>query len=221
MMRAFSFQVTVLLVLILALSACTPATPSVVVPSTQTPAALPTDPPVPTHTPAPTLPTDLPRPTLTSTPTKAPLSFSPASYKDDTAGFELDYPSGWTLKPKTIIGSRGSQAQLFSPGSSAETLAAGGTRIGITIYQWDPKNDLASYATHRRTAWDASGMTLVSQAGFDLQDGRKAMSFVLQSPDKSQVFFLFTTVGQDYLEISGEGNLALAEEIARTMRPLN
>ena len=47
------------------------------------------------------------------------------------------------------------------------------------------------------------------------------MSFVLQSPDKSQVFFLFTTLGQDYLEISGEGNLALVEEIARTMRPLN
>jgi hypothetical protein len=212
---------TVLLVLILALSACTPATPSAVAPSTQTPAALPTDLPVPTHTSAPTLPTDLPRPTLTPTPTKLPLSFNPVSYKDDTAGFELDYPSSWTLKPKTVIGSRGSQAQLFSPGSSAETLAAGGTRIGITIYQWDPKNDLASFATHRRGAWDASGLTLVSQASFDLHDGCKAMSFVVQSPDKSQAFFLFTTVGQDYLEISGEGNLALAEEIARTFRPLN
>ena len=55
----------------------------------------------------------------------------------------------------------------------------------------------------------------------DLAGGRKQMSFTVQGPDKLQSFFLFTTVGENYLQIAGDGELALIEEIARTMRPLN
>ena len=80
---------------------------------------------------------------------------------------------------------------------------------------------LAAFAAHRLSAWDASSFTLVSQTVMDLVDGRKATSFVVQSPEKLQVFFLITTVGEDYLEISGEGDLALAQEIALSLRPLN
>jgi hypothetical protein len=169
------------------------------------------------HAPEPTLEA---LPTQTSSPTAPPLSFTPNTYRDDVNGFELDYPAGWTIVPDAVIGSRGSQAQLLSPGSTAETLAEGGSRVSITIYQWDPKHDLAAFVTQRRTAWDGGGSKVLTESEGDLVDGRKAMDFVVQAPDGLQAFFLFTTLGERYLQIAGEGNLALVAEIANTFRPL-
>jgi hypothetical protein len=42
----------------------------------------------------------------------------------------------------------------------------------------------------------------------------------VQGPDKAQAFILLTTVGENYLKVSGEGNLTLIEEIARTLQPM-
>jgi hypothetical protein len=207
--------------LILVLSACGPAAsgvdeqPAVHTPTEGTITNIPT---LPTNT---AEPTRTPRLTSAPEPTGAPqLSFVAASYKDETAGFKLDYPADWTLQPKSTIGPRGSQALLLSPGTTQETLPAGGSRIAITVYQWDPRNDLAAYLTHRKTAWTDSGSTIISEEAFELADGRQAVNFVLQGPDKAQSFILLTTVGEDYLQVSGEGNLALIEEIARTLQPL-
>ncbi len=167
-----------------------------------------------------TVPVLPPSPTPTAAPTAVPLSFTPATYKAEAHGFELDYPSDWTAVPISVIGSRGSSGGMYSPGASAETLPEGGSRVGVTVYLWDPKNDLAAYVEHRKTAWDAGSSSIVKESSGDLLDGRKYMSYVVQAPDNRQAFFLFTTLGENYLEISGEGNLALVEEIAHTTRPL-
>lgn len=167
------------------------------------------------------VPTSLPTATVQPEPTKVQHSFTTATYKDETNGFEVDYPSDWTLIPNKQIGSRASTAQLFSPGSTAEKLLDGGTRLGITVYLWDPKSDLAAYAAHRKTAWESGGSSIIAETSGNLAGGRKQMSFTVQSPDKLQAYFLFTTVGENYLEIAGDGNLALIEEIAQTLRPLN
>lgn len=160
-------------------------------------------------------------PTATLPPTVVPLSFVPAVYKAQAEGLALDYPADWTATPISQVGSRGSQGQLLSPGTTAESLPKGGTRVGITVNLWDPKNDLAAYVTHRRSAWDASGSKIVKESSGDLTNGRKYMSFIIHATDGFQSFFLFTTLGEKYLEISGEGNLALVEEIAHSMRPLH
>ena len=194
-------------ILVIVLAACAPT-------SSPTNPALPS----PTHSASPT---SLAVATVQPKPTQAPRSFAATTYKDETSGFKVDYPLGWTLAPKTRLGSRGEAAQLFSPGTTAEKLLPGGTRLGITMYQWDPKGDLAAYATHRKTAWESGGSSIVSTTSGDLVDGRKQMSFTIQGPDKMKAFFLLTTVGEQYLEIAGDGNLALIEEIAQTMRPLN
>ena len=162
----------------------------------------------------------VPSPTPTLAPTAVPLSFKASTYTDEAEGFELDYPSNWTATPSIQIGSRGASAQLFSPGTTAETMLPGGSRVSVTVYLWDPKGDLASYATHRREAWDASGSTVLKESSGDLMDGRKYKSYVVESAQKEQTFFLFTTLGEKYLEIAGDGDLALIEEIAHTMRPL-
>src|SRR5512138_1257403 len=192
-------------------AACAPATPAPAVPTLlDLPTAAPTS-----ETVATVEPTAQAQATAPAAPS---LSFTPAVYQIPTEGIELDYPSDWTTVPVDVVGSRGSQGQLFSPGSSADTLAEGGSRMAVTVYQWDPKNSLNEFVTQRKTAWEASGFTIVKDQPGNLQDGRPYSSFVIQTPDNHQAFFLFATLGEKYLEVSGEGNLALVEEIARTVR---
>jgi hypothetical protein len=165
------------------------------------------------------IPTYFPTATMPPEPTATQISFASKIYKDEANGFELDYPAAWSLIPNQQIGSRGATVQIFSPGTSAETLLPGGTRLSITVYAWDPKSDLASYVTHRKSAWDGSSARVIMEAKGDLADGRKEMHFIVEAADKLQSFFMFTTVGEKYLEIAGDGDLALIEEIARTLRP--
>ncbi len=161
--------------------------------------------------------TDVPAPAAATAPA---LSFVPATYQDQANGFELEYPADWTSSPNTQIGSRGSQALLLSPGASAENLPDGATRITITIYQWDPKGDLTAYADHRKSAWEGSLSTVEQQLEGDLPGGRAAVDFVVRGPDGATTFVLLTTLGEQYLEIAGEGDLALVQEVAHTLRPL-
>jgi hypothetical protein len=205
-MKSASFRSLILLICVLILAACAPA-------------AAETMPAAPTAA-VPTIRIVISSPTPTPEPTTVPLSFTPATYKVESEGFELDYPADWTSVPFNQVGSRGSQGLLLSPGTTAEMIPAGGSRVSLTVYLWDPKNDLAAYAAHRRGAWDSGGYSIVKESSGDLMDGRKYMSYVVRAPDDQQAFFLVTSLGQSYLEIAGEGNLALVEEIARTMRPL-
>jgi hypothetical protein len=147
------------------------------------------------------------------------LSFTPATYIDESAGFALDYPAEWTLDPSSQIGVRGGQALLLSPGTTIETVAEGGTRISVVTYIWDPKNDLDAYIAQRKVAWEASGFAVTREEALQLADGRAATIFIIETPE-APTFTLLTTAGEDYLQISGEGDLALAEEIARTLRPI-
>lgn len=153
-------------------------------------------------------------------PTAVQPSFVPATYTDETAGFALEYPAEWTVDPSSQIGVRGGQALLLSLGTTAETLADGGTRVSIVTYVWDPKQDLDAYVAQRKVAWNASGFAILREEEWQLVDGRAVRIFVAQTPEQP-TFFLFTTVGDDYLQISGEGDSALVEEIARTLRPLS
>lgn len=159
-------------------------------------------------------------PTLPPPATAVPLPFEPATYRDDANGVEFDYPSDWSLDPNSVIGSRATQAQLLSPGTTAETLAEGGSRLSIVVYDWDPKGDLGAYVAQRRSAWDASGFKVMNGSMTTLADGRPASDFFIETPDGSLSYFLLTPVGDRYLQLAGEGDLALIEAIARTLRPL-
>jgi hypothetical protein len=169
-------------------------------------------PPESTSSPVPTLP-----------PATAPVApaFESLTYRDEVNGFELDYPSDWTIDSNVQSGSRGSQIQLFSPGTTAETLAEGGSRLSLTIYEWDPKHDLAAYIAQRRSAWAASGFKVMDGSVRQLVDGRPASDFFIEAPDGVLAYFLLTTNGDQYLQLAGEGNLQLLEAIGRTLRPLN
>jgi hypothetical protein len=169
----------------------------------------------PTQMPTAAPATETPVPAMTATP-----SFSPSLvYTDDANAFKLDYPADWTLVPNVIIGSRGSQAQLFSPGTTAETLSAGGTRVTITVYDWDPKNDLKAYVDQRKIAFESSGSTITQEVSDKLTDGRGETHFILKSTGNEPTYVFIATIGEKYLQISGEGDLNLVDAIAHTLRP--
>jgi hypothetical protein len=119
--------------------------------------------PAPVQTDAPALPVSSPQPTNTEpapAPTEAaPIpklpaaSFESQAYINETAGFALDYPAGWTVN-EVVVGDRGTQVQFLSSPEIADmaTLPEGATRVNATIYQWDLKNDLAAFIANQKTA---------------------------------------------------------------------
>ena len=189
-----------LMVFVMALAACQPAL----------------------ETTAPTLPA------LTEAPTAAPtlaptqeetiqLSYSAMRFEDLEGKFTFDYPDTWTAEGEQVVGDRGSQQVLLSPGSTLETLAEGGARIILVRYDWDPKNDLSARVTMRKTAWDASGFVILDESTRELEDGRAVVDLLMETPDKKQVLFSLTTVGDRYLEIFAEGDIELGKEILSTL----
>jgi hypothetical protein len=73
-------------------------------------------------------------------------SFESQTYLNETVGFALDYPAGWTVT-ESVVGDRGSQTLLLSAPEIADLaeLPEGATRVSVTVYEWDPKNDLAAF----------------------------------------------------------------------------
>lgn len=204
----------------IALSACS-ALPAA---STQA-AAVQTDMPAPPPSDVQVLPSStsfVPTATEGALEPKLPAtSFESQTYVNQAAGFALDYPAGWTVN-ETVVGDRGTQVQFLSSPelANATTLPAGATRVSATVYQWDPKNDLAAYVANRKAAWEASGFQILEEEQLVLDLGLPAVRFTVQTPE-SQAVFLFAAIGEQYLEVSGEGDLLLVNEIVRRVRPIS
>ncbi len=136
-------------------------------------------------------------------------------------GIEFDYPAGWAFDGGEHQ-SRGYFIQLYSwdwkPGDPIEPLPVGGTVLSVTVQLWDPKNDLEAFINQRKLAWDSSGISILSEERVLLTGNRPAAQFIVQGIDGSQAFFLLTTNGEDYLVLSGNGDLNLLAEIAHTLR---
>ena len=149
-------------------------------------------------------------------------SFESQPYVDEANGFIIDYPVGWVVK-EAVIGERGSQVVLLSSAEIEEmaVLPAGATRVALTVNLWDPKNDLDAYVATRKTAWDASGFTVLSEERLTLDLGLDAYLFSLQTTEGLTSLNLITTAGENYLTISGEGDLELVREIMSYLRPIN
>jgi hypothetical protein len=147
-------------------------------------------------------------------------SFESRTYINETVGFALDYPAGWSVN-EAVVGSRGSQVQFLSSPDLADiaVLPEGATRVSATVYQWDPKNDLAAFIANQKNAWEASGFTILEEKSLTLELGLTATQFTIQTPD-ANVVFLITAIGDQYVVLSGEGNLELVKEIAQRLRPI-
>ena len=170
--------------------------------------------PAPTET-APASAEAVPNPKLPAAP------FDSQPYINEAAGFALDIPAGWTIDEQ-VIGSRGTQVQFLSAPEVAEApvVPEGATRLNATIYQWDPKNDLAAFVANQKTAWEASGITILEEEQMVLELGLPAVRFHVQAPDANLVF-LIAALEDQYLVLSGEGDLELVKEIVERVRPIS
>jgi len=91
--------------------------------------------------------------------------------------------------------------------------------MDVTVYTWDPKNDLNAFVETRQQAWEASGMSVQSQEAWGTSDGHRFILFqVIAADQKETGLFLFTTVGDQYLALSGSGDITLLQEIFHTIR---
>jgi hypothetical protein len=172
---------------------------------------------VSTDTSIPVIPSD----TVAAPNPKLPAaSFEAQTYVNEEVGFALDYPAGWTVNEQ--IGPRGTQVQFLSSPELAEavTLPEGAARVNATIYQWEPKNDLAAFVANQKTAWEASGVTILEEEQLVLELGLPAVRFHVQAPD-ADLIFLIAAVGDQYLVLSGEGNMELVKEIVERVRPIS
>ena len=187
---------------------------------------------IPVQTEAPALPTDTAAPAVPSDTAQAPAepptnpklpaaSFDAETYINEEAGFALDYPAGWTVN-EMVVGSRGTQVQFLSSPELAEaaTVPEGATRVTAMIYDWDPKNDLAAYLANQKSAWEASGFTVIEEEELILDLGLPAVRLTVQTPDVP-VVFLITALRDRYLVLSGEGDMALVNEIVGRVRPIS
>ena len=174
--------------------------------------------PTPVQTDVPALPANTepaPNPKLPA------ASFEAATYINEEAGFALDYPAGWTVN-EVVVGDRGTQVQFLSTPDIDElaTVPEGATRVNATIYQWDPKNDLAAFVANQKSAWEASGFTVLEEEQLVLELGLPAVKFTVQTSE-ANVVFLVTALEDQYLVLSGEGDLELAKEIVQRLRPIS
>lgn len=211
-MRLFAF---VIFVCVMLLATCSAPEPLPAPVETEMP-ALPSVSPQPTSTELPPTPTEAaPNPKL------AAASFESKTYINEVAGFALDYPTGWTVN-EVVVGPRGRQVQFVSSPEIAElaTLPEGATRVNATVYQWDPKNDLDAFIANQKTAWESSGFTILEEEELVLELGLQAVRFTVQTPEADAVF-LVVALGDQYLVLSGEGNLELVKEIVQRLRPIS
>lgn len=149
----------------------------------------------------------------------AAVTFEPALYQDELGRYELSYPAGWTVSGDAG-GSRGSYVQFTSwahEGSVAE-IPADGTLLQVAVYLWDPKHDLPARLEMRKTALIASGNTILSEKGLTLASGQEAARFVIQDTAGGQSVLIIAELGEDYVELSGIGDLALIDAILATFR---
>lgn len=165
------------------------------------------------------------QPLATSLPTASPsveptLSFESAIYVDELGRFEISYPMGWMVDPQQG-GSRGSYVQITSwqhePGGFTE-IPAGGSVFGIAVYLWDPKGDLPARVEMRRNNFIDSGNLILEETAVSYPGGHEGVRFALQDTAGGKSIVVLLALGDDYLELSGSGDLAIMEEMIRSFR---
>lgn len=125
-----------------------------------------------------------------------------------------------------VLGSRAFGASLTSwqhPAGQIDQVPEGESTLSLIVYQWDPKNDLDAYLqTRMRDAWTASGIQILSEEEVSLGGDQRAVTFIVSNEaGVEEAFFLVTLAGDQYLVLSGTGDLELLKEIALTGRFIN
>lgn len=172
---------------------------------------------------SPVMDTGMPVPPADSeSATAVPEMIVPAltTHTDEAYGYTFDYPSSWMLDA-VVFGSRapgGYQITSWQhePGMISDALPDG-TMMNIVLQLWDPKGDLAAFIAQRKFAWENSGIEVIFEKDVALAGEKPAKEFVTRSQDQGS-YTLFTTLGENYLVVSGTGDLEAIRRVAWSLR---
>lgn len=165
----------------------------------------------PADDPATPEPTFTVQPPATPTPPPAAFSFEPATYQDDTLGFELKYPAIWEVPVLFEEQSRGTIMQASMNGE---------VQMDIVTLRWDPVNDLPAFLEVREQAFDGSGFTILARDEIALAQDWHGVGYTIETSSGDRAYFFFTPVADRYLQLSGSGDIGLLAEIAASVRAL-
>ena len=210
------------------------------------PAQAPLDPPAATPTlalptafvlpypvleqPVPAAPTPVPSPTAAPPPAEPPTAEPAAApttvYENRYAGFALDYPAGWGLvdvDEEIKMGGGPYTASLTSwqPGEGGiEGVPEGGTKLDITVIA-SGATDLQDAVTRHRQQMFTPGLQeeILSEETWELAGGWQALRWHLRS-QFGEVVVVIAAVNGNTLILSGLGDFAVCDQIARTLRPV-
>ncbi|MGB8983661.1 MAG: hypothetical protein WCC12_17460, partial [Anaerolineales bacterium] len=63
--------------------------------------------------------------------------------------------------------------------------------------------------------------TILAEEPLTLELGLPGVQFTVQTPDGLTAVFLLAALGDQYLTLSGEGDLELVQEIVQRLRPIS
>jgi hypothetical protein len=169
-------------------------------------------------------------PTQTSAaiPTETPNPLGEAKvYRDENAGFALDYPAAWFIEDDAARDAAGSAvytASLFSWDRNSytptpkdpNTLPEGVTKIDITVFN-QGSNSLEEAVHQYRNQSSGTSVNFFKQEDWTLNNGEKA-TYVESEGAFGVVATLIWLVKGKVIYVSGYGNFTLFKAIALTLR---
>lgn len=206
-----------------------PITPTLTVPVTPTVTVLVT----PTLSLTATLATPVvtaAAPVTSTATTEKPLEAGPipavSTYRDDFAGFEIDYPAGWSLvdvTPQIKQESLGYSITFMSwqpqePGGQG--IPEGGSKIDVGVTKGGAESPEAAAESRRQevTQGEFAGQ-ITFEEPWELGGGLSGIHWTIQSARGETVHELVTATNGNRIVVSGYGDPALFEQIAVTLRP--
>ena len=180
-----------------------------------------------TSTATPAAATATPAPTEAASATATPAAGDMARFVDETAGVALRYPAGWSLldvDPATKEESTVYAVSFFSwePETAGQGgIPEGGTKFDLVVMTGTPATSLEEAITARRAqmAEMEPPEEILDEERVRLDSGLEAVRWLVESRGEQALVYL-TYVDGRVIMISGLGDFALVDAIARTLEPL-
>jgi len=149
------------------------------------------------------------------------------TYRDDLAGFEMDFPAEWYLQDDTLQGAKDSVAYTVSlvtwdphapmpPSKDLNSLPEGATKIDITVFNQGPET-LADAVDQMKTQDTGASVTFTKEESWVLQDGQEAV--YLEAEGAFGVTgTMITLVNGKTVYVSSYGDWSLFKAIAMSLR---
>ena len=166
-------------------------------------------------------------PTITG---ENPLTAAPmpliSTYRDETGGFEMDYPASWSVvdvTPEAKEQSSSYSITLMSwtpqePGSQG--IPEGGSKIDVSVTKGTGASLEGAIGSRREElAAGDSAAQITFEEPWNLPGGLAGIHLTVQSSQGETVHELVTAINGNRIVLSGLGDAGIFEQIAMTLRP--